>query len=470
LVAFSQSLQISFLVNNSQKMDVVIVGAGLAGLRVAQQLSQRGLSVVVLEARDRVGGRTLSQSIKGDVLDLGAQWVGPHQHNILRLLDELRIKTFPQFSQGRKMLEIGGKVSSYRGTVPTISLLKLIDLQLAITRLEKLCKQVSPDSPQTARRSAEWDQMTVADWQQRHVRSAEARAVLDGAVRAIFCVEPRDLSFLHFLYYLRSNSGLMKAAEVKNGAQQDRIAGGAQQLSQKLQQQIEEQGQRVVLNQPVHSIHQSDNEVEVRSESASARWNAKYVVVAVPPALAAEIAFEPALPAARQRMHAQMPMGSVIKTIAVYSKPFWREAGMSGELLSHSGAVQLTFDDSPADSSFGALVGFVLSEAARKLHQQTEGERREIILRELTRYFGAQASAPEHFLEQNWIAEPWSKGCYAGYAPPGLLSQIGDALRQPCGRIHWAGTETAMRNIGYMDGAIESGERAASEILSRIAS
>src|SRR5581483_11456074 len=231
--------------------DVIVVGAGLAGLYAARELAAHGKQVVVLEARDRVGGRTLGHTLQGDTIDLGAQWVGPTQRRVLALARELGIATFPQYHAGAKVLSIGGRRSTYRNTIPGLPLRSLLDLQLALTRIDWMARQVPLDQPALARRAAEWDRLSLAAWLDRNVRRPDARAVLTGAVRAVFAAEPEELSLLFFLFYVRSGGGMMSLVEIKRGAQQDRLLGGTQQLSQRLAEQL---GSRVRLNQAVTAI------------------------------------------------------------------------------------------------------------------------------------------------------------------------------------------------------------------------
>ncbi len=440
--------------------DVVVVGAGLAGLTAARHLQRAGKRVLVLEAQNRVGGRTLSQHLVGEEVDLGAQWIGPKQEHITRLLHELAIQTFPQHSAGRKVLALGPRVSSYGGTIPTLPPLSLLDLQLAITRLDRMARRVPLERPADAPHAQSWDAMTVEQWLQRHVHTQPAHDVLTAGVRAIFAAEPRELSLLHFLFYLHSGNGLMPLVEIRGGAQQTRILGGAQQIASRLAEPL-----KVVLNSPTHAITQHAEGVTVHTQTAT--YQARRAIVAIPPLLAGKIDYTPTLPQARAALHAQMPMGAVIKCIVAYTRPFWREAGFSGEAVTDGEVVQVLFDDSPHDGSYGALVAFMLGDAARNWSASPVGERAQAVRAELTRLFGAQASTPIAYLDKDWTVEPWSRGCYVGLMPPRLLTQHGEALRAPAGRIHWAGTETATHWNGYMDGAIQSGERAASEILSR---
>jgi monoamine oxidase len=443
--------------------DVIIIGAGVAGLTAARALTRAGAAVLVLEARDRVGGRTLSQPVGGEVVDLGGQWVGPHQRHALRMVEELGLKRFAQYHHGTKVLDLRGERRTYRGKVPALPLLSLLDLQRNIWRLDGLARRVPRERPHAAPKAAEWDALTLEAWKQKHIPTWGARAALDIATRAIFGAEPSELSFLHFLFYVHSNGGLMKLAEVENGGQAERIHGGAQSIALRLAEPL---GARVVLSAPIRAVLQEEQGVVVHGNGRS--WRAQYAVVAVPPALAERMDFGAELPAARRRAHAELPMGSVIKVVATYAQPFWREAGFSGEAVSDVGPVRLCFDDTGPDGHHPALVGFFLGDTARAWTGRSPEERRRAALECLARFFGPPALEPTAYADLDWIAEPWSTGCYVGLPRPGTLTAVGEALRAPYGRVHWAGTETAVEGCGYIDGAVESGERAATELSSRL--
>ena len=450
-------------VGEAQSADVLIIGAGVAGLTAARELVKRKVSCRVLEARDRVGGRTYSQKVGRDWLDLGGQWIGPTQDRLAALAKELEIATFRQHHQGTKLLSWGGKILTFKGDIPWLSLGSQIELGLMDWRIKSFLKDFPVDAPWTARRAIEWDGETVESWKRRYLRTGGARLFLDIVVRAVFTSEPRDLSFLYFLSYLKSGHGLESLISIKGGAQESRFIGGAQRISNCMAEQL---GDRVVLNCPVRSISQDADGVLLETDRGPFR--SRLVIVAIPPLLASRIHYTAALPAQREQLMIRMPMGSVIKYVATYDRAFWREAGFSGEAFSDTGPTVTTFDDTSHDGSQPALVTFSDGAAGRIWADRPADERRQAVLAELARFFGPQAVHPTEFVEKNWNEDPWSGGCYAGVMGPGVMNDFGPALRLPCGRIHWAGTETAIDWTGYIDGAIESGQRSAAEVTSRL--
>jgi monoamine oxidase len=447
-----------------ETVDVAIVGAGVSGLTCARALVAGGVSVKVVEARDRVGGRTLSLPIGGAVFDLGGQWLGARQKRLAGLAAELGVETFPQYARGQKMLEVGGRISRYSGTIPKLAPWKLIELHLALRGLGRLARAVSPSDPLAAPRAREWDARSLDDWTRSAVRSETVRQVLATAVRVIFGAEPGDLSLLFFLYYMRSGGSLMDLVQIEDGAQERRFVGGVQQISQRLAAAL---GDGVVrLGAPVRSIEQGPDGVIVHADGAEV--GARYAVVAVPPALAGRIDYRPALPVERDQLTQRFPMGSTVKCLALYERAFWREAGLSGEAVCGVGPVSVVFDATSHDGRVPALLAFVVGDAARGWSSRGEAERRDAVLSVFTRLFGSAAAAPVHYVEQDWSTEPWTRGCPTGAAVPGAFASLCPALRRPVGRLHWAGTETATEWCGYIEGALESGERAAREVLARL--
>jgi monoamine oxidase len=458
---------------------VAIVGAGLAGLVAARRLAEAGLSPTVLEARPRVGGRLLNEEIgDGKVVELGGQWMGPTQHRLASLAAELGVDTFPTHDQGRHLLELRGEVASYSGAIAdarlglcatlrrVISPLVMADFEQARARLDRLAMQVPLGKPWTASKAATWDGQTLATWIQRNTFTAAARTLFDLATEAVWAAEPSDVSLLHVLFYTHSGNGFNTLVGTARGAQQDRFHGGSQQIALRMAAELGEE--RMSLETPVRRIAQGNGRVALHSESEEPLLLARRAIVAIPPTLAARIAYDPPLPAARDQLTQRMPQGAVIKTMAIYERPFWREDGLSGQAASELGPARVVFDNSPPDGSPGVLLGFLEGRLARRWAGCPASERREAILAGHARLFGPHARQPDAFIERNWAEEEWTRGCYGCLMVPGGWTEYGHALRMPIGLLHWAGAETATTWNGYMDGAIESGERAADEIQAEL--
>jgi monoamine oxidase len=450
--------------------DVAIVGAGLAGLTAARQLKAAGKSVIVLEARERVGGRCFSRSLgpgASDVANMGATFVGPTQYQITGLMVELGISKFPVYSDGSLLYYSGGTTKRYTGTIPPANPLAVAELgEVTLPQIDQMAKTVPLDRPYDAPNAGEWDSMTAQTWAEQNITYSDAQSLFALAVDAILSVEPRDVSFLYFLFYVNAAGGINPLIENagQGGAQDFRVSGGTQGISVALANRIGHKN--VLLNNPVRQIFQRKNSVYVHADKATV--NAQRVIVAIPPNLAGRIIYEPQVPATRDQLTQRMPVGSLIKTIAVYDTPFWRAQGLNGQVTSEEGPVTVMFDASPANGSPGVLLGFIDGDAARQLSDKPDGVRASAALESYARYFGQQAAHPKTYFDQVWDHEIYTGGCPVGIMPPGVMTEYSFALRQPVGRIHWAGTETATVWTGYMDGAVQSGKRAAAEVVASL--
>jgi monoamine oxidase len=451
---------------STRKADVAIVGAGLAGLTTARQLVKAGRSVIVLEARKRVGGRTFSLPLgpgASDVANMGATFVGPTQYRILALMAELGIRKFPTYSTGKTIFYDNGQAKSFSGLIPPTDLVAVAELGVnTLPALDAMAKQVPPDAPYDAPHAREWDGMTAETWVNQNILSQKGRQLVALTVEGLVSAELRDLSMLYFLFYIRSagSTNDLIARPGAGGAQDFRVAGGTQGIAIAMARAL---GKRVILGHPVRRIVQGGRGASVYADGLTV--SARRIVVAIPPPLAARIDYSPALPALRDQLTQRMPMGSLIKTIAVYDRPFWREQGLSGYVNSLQGPVQICFDASPESGTPGVMLGFVDAAEARVLSGQPLAERRRQVLASYARYFGAPALTPRQYLDLPWDNEVYTRGCPVCVMPPGTITSYGSALRAPIGRIHWAGTETATVWNGYMDGAVQSGQRAAQEVL-----
>jgi monoamine oxidase len=445
--------------------DVIVIGAGLAGLAAATALADGGASVVVLEARDRVGGRTWSRRIGRATFDVGGQWIGPGQARMYALCERLGVGTFPTFTDGASIADVDGRLRTYRGTIPNLSPLALLQLQAVRSMLARLVARVPADAPWSAPRAAAWDATTLASWLGRIAWSAGARGAMDAAIRTIFGAEAGELSLLHVLHYARAAGGFDRLIETRGGFQQDRLRGGAQQLSERLADRLG--AGRVRLGRAVRLVlHDAEGATVI---AGGERVRGRALVCAVPLALAARIDFEPRLPPLREQLVQRVPMGATVKVLACYDRPFWRDRGLSGEAVSGDGPIAVAFDNTSAGGEQPALVAFVVGRPARGWSARAAEVRRPRVLGQLARWFGPEAHDPTEYVELDWATERWSGGCPISTFPPGTLSVFGPALRAPVGRIHWAGTETATSCPGFMEGAVESGERAAAEVRARLA-
>lgn len=452
-----------------RECEVVVVGAGFAGLAAARRLAADGVDVVVVEARERVGGRSWTDTTAaGATVERGGQWIGPTQHRLQALADELGVVTFPTYTAGQAVEWRDGARHLYSGLVPTSDPAAAAEGVAAILDLDLAAFEVPLDAPWTAAGAADLDATTLGGWLTDHVGAPAARAVIDVAVKAVFGAEPAELSLLFALFYLHAGGGLTTLARTTGGAQERRFVGGSQQLAVGMAAAL---GDRVVLSAPVEAVDHGDDHVVVaarRSDGAGWRARARRAVVAMPPAVSAQLRWSPPLPGVRDQLSMRMPMGAVTKVHALYDRPFWRDDGLNGQLVSDEGALCSTFDDSPPDGSHGAIVGFVAGDDCRRLERLGPAARRQAVLAELGRAFGQQAAAPLELVEQHWPAEVHTRGGPVAICVPGTFGALGPALREPVGPIHWAGTETATEWCGYMEGALSSGERAAAEVSSAL--
>lgn len=452
--------------SETQQCDVVVIGAGLAGLSAARWLHRAGAEVIVLEARDRVGGRTLSAVEDGGrLVEYGGQWVGPTQDRVLALIEEFGLATFPQFTDGDNVQLTGGAKLRYQGAIPTGDPVQAADLMDAMVELTCQAMSVDPERPWAHERAVELDSITVETWITASGYCEGAKGWLRALTRALFPAEPGEISLLHALFYIRAGGGLEKMIGTVNSGQERRLTRGSQRLSEGLASLL---GGRVRLQCPVTRIDHDSDGVVVHHDQGTVR--ARRAIVAIPPALAGRIRYSPPMPGLRDQLTQRSFMGSAIKITAVYETPFWRSSGLSGHMTADAGLVQLTFDQTHPLSDEGVLVAFIDSAAARKALRLTPQQRQLAVLDDLAGVFGEPARDPVAYYEKSWLDDEWSRGCYVGIMAPGTWSTLGQALREPVGPIHWAGTETATVWNGYMDGAIRSGEDAASAVLAELTS
>jgi monoamine oxidase len=436
-----------------RNVDVAVVGAGLAGLTAAREMQKTGTSVCVLEARDRVGGRTLDHPIGGGhVVEGGGQWVGPGQSRVLALASELGIATFPSHHDGNIVLSLSGlRLTRSANEADSADLARVKRL------LESLAKTIPPSAPWSAEHARVWDDKTVAGWLAENTRDDETKQLFEIDISTELGL-PSRISLLYYLFIIRSAGGL-RALEVD--AQERRFVGGPQSISKALAGPLADQ---LVLGSPAHRIL-DDQKSGIDVESKRLKVTARRVVVAMMPADTRRIAFKPGLPPTRRGLVEAWRGEPAIKVNVVYDQPFWRKDGLSGLGVSDQPPIGVTFDNSPADGSRGVLLAFL-----------TEGnvandpvERRTAVVAGLAKLFGRRARSPLAYFETDWSRDGWTTGCVSP-VPRNVLTRFGPALRTPVGRVHWAGTETSEAWCGYMDGAVRSGERVAAEVLASLRS
>ncbi len=433
--------------------DAVVVGAGLSGLVAARELTKNGRTVIVVEAKTRVGGRTQNQiSINGAIIDGGGQWIGPSQTEIISLAEELGVRTFKTWNLGDSVTMTEGRVS--RDSESPTDPAEDQDYLRTVTLIDELALTVPLEAPWAAPDAKVLDNELLGTWLDQNMTTLGARVQIEIGVTSVQSAPSSQISLLWFLFFVHSAGGWEKLQSIDNGAQERRFIGGSQLLSQKIATSL---GDRVILGNPVSSIERENDYMAV--DLRFGELKARRVIVAMMPADTDRINFNPPLPVKRQQLNANWAAASGVKTHIIFRSPFWRERGLSGIAYTDTG-VSAIFDNSPHDGCFGILMAFV------ELSQLPDdpAQRKQEVLTVLSQLFGSEALTPIDYIEKDWNKEIYNAGCESPLAL-GVLSAYGESLRVPVGLIHWAGTETSLHWNGYMEGAVRAGKQAAKEVL-----
>jgi monoamine oxidase len=447
----------------ASEADVVIVGAGLSGMIAARAVLAAGLRPVVLEADTRVGGRILTEEVlPGVPVEIGAQWIGDTHHRMFTLAEELGVKTYPQYDEGETSYELGGTGALRENDFHTRFAAELTELERVLRHLDELASEVPAEAPWQAPRALEWDAITAGAWYDRQGLSNVARTLLEICTVGILAVPTAEVSFLHLLFTIQTCGVTSELfAESEGGAQTTRFVGGTAEIPRRLAALIAD---HIVLNTPVQLIEHAASSVAVHCRGGSVVRGSR-VIVAISPALAGRIMYDPPLPGVRDQLTQRSPNGSAMKAFFVYDEPFWRTDGLNGQLISDIGPARMSNDTCIPGDDHGVILLFLEGAEARTYGRLPQAERRELLTAELVRHYGSAAATPLAYVDGEWSDREWTRGCYNANHGPHVWTTYGPALSAPIGVIHWASTDTATHWSAYMEGAVDAGERAAREVI-----
>ncbi|GAA2922292.1 putrescine oxidase [Microbacterium keratanolyticum] len=441
--------------------DVVIVGAGAAGLTAANELRKAGLSVAVLEARDRVGGRLWTDVIDGAMLEIGGQWVSPDQDALIETVAELGLETFSRYREGDSVY-VGpdGAVHRFTGEMFPVAPETERVIAEVTSLLDQMVSEIDPDRPWEHPKAAEWDAITWDAWLREQTDDDEAVRNLAFATGSAMLTKPTHAFSLLQSLLMAASAGSYSNLVDADFILDKRVVGGLQQVPLLLAERL---GDDVHLNQPVRTLEWGDGGVTVTTDDLTVRG--RFAILAHAPVLYNRISFVPALPRRQHQLHQHLSMGFVIKVHAVYETPFWREKGLSGTAFSPYELSHEAYDNSNHGDERGTLVGFVSDQNADDLFTLSAEERKERILESLSHYYGEEAKNPVVYYESDWGSEEWTRGAYAASFDMGGLHRYGPDLREAVGPIHFACSDMAGAGYQHVDGAIRMGRLAASSIV-----
>ena len=443
--------------------DVIVVGAGLSGMIAARKVLEAGLTPLILEADERVGGRILTQeAIPGVPVELGAQWIGDTHQRMFRLAAELGVETYPQYDQGETSYDLAGSGVLRENEFHARFAAELKELELVLRHLDLLAADVPVDAPWQAPRALEWDAVTAGAWYDAQGLSPVARTLLEICTVGILAVPTAEVSFLHLLFTIQTCGVTSELfAESEGGAQTTRFIGGTSEIPRRLAALV---GDRIVLDVPVQLIEHTADSATVHCRGGLVA-RGRRVIVAISPTLAGRIMYDPPLPGIRDQLTQRLPNGSAMKAFFIYDEPFWRADGFNGQLISDVGPARMSNDTCIPGDDHGVILLFLEGDQARTFGRLPEAQRREALTAELVRHYGGAAAEPVFYVDGEWSERQWTRGCYNANHGPHVWTTYGPALSTPLGVIHWASTDTATHWSAYMEGAVDAGERAAQAVI-----
>lgn len=448
-------------------LDCAIIGAGLAGLTAARDLVKRGLDVVVLEARDRVGGRIENGILDdGQYVELGGQWIGVGHDEVVELADHYGLEMIGLPFKGNLLVRLRGKAvavpSQYEEE--TLTPFEVADLGQGLVRLRRLSARLRTDEV-WAKANDAWLRQDLRRWVQTNLRTAGAQQRFHEVYAAAFGPMRKGAELLEGLHQVGSGPDLESMIASSGGLNQHRLKGGMFKLTQAMADDL---GDRVRLSAPITGIEHGADFATVALEGGET-IRAKRVISTLPPRLAVGLEHQPPLPEWRVETAKKVAGGNVIKAYLVYERPFWRDQGLSGQSSTDEGAVRVTFDTTTGDDERGLLMGFFEGADADSLSRRSVTLRQRTFVDSVVKSFGEVAGRPLAYVERDWASERYTGGCHGAHFAPGVWTTNGPILAESEGVLHWAGAEYASRFNGYMEGAIRSGLEVAARVAAECA-
>ncbi|MEL4358264.1 MULTISPECIES: flavin monoamine oxidase family protein [unclassified Luteococcus] len=441
-------------------LDCVVVGAGLAGLSAATKLVAGGRDVLVLEARDRVGGRLENVTAEGAVLEMGGQWLSPSHTRMYELVEQFGLSTLDP-TDGDIVVRVGGssrKVPTSNEIEQDLSPFEMADLGQGLLRFRRLAERVTKDAAWVDA-NRKWLEQSVSTWVTTNLRTPGARAWFGRVFDSAMGVPADDTTLVEGLHRVNNGVDMESLIAVNGGVHQQRVAGGVVQICELLAEPL---GDRVQLGKIVRAVRQGSDSVTLTLDDGT-EVEARDVLITLPPRLVCGLEFTPALPAWRAETAQKVPAGNVIKAALVYEAPWWRRAGLSGQLGSDEGAMRVIFDNSGPHDKHGVLMGFF--EGDSSVGKRSQFLRQRAMEETIKTAFGAEHPAPIAYVDRDWSAEVFTGGCHGAHFAPGVWTTSGPALAASEGHVHFAGAEYARKYNGYMEGAVRSGEEVAAQLL-----